>query len=101
MFAIDGKLSDVFGRKTMLVTSIWLFLIGSWLCGFASSMLQMGIARAIAGLGCGGIWVLTAIIIHDLVPIRKRGQYQSYMNMSQTVSVSHNSNLCTNNMYVC
>jgi MFS family permease len=70
----------------MLVASIWMFLIGSWLCGLAGSILQMSIARAIAGIGGGGIWTLTSVTIHDLIPMRKRGQYQSYMNMSQTVS---------------
>lgn len=64
---------------------ICFFLVGSWLCGLAGNMTQMGIARAIAGLGGGGIMTMASVVIHDLVPMRRRGQYQSYVNMSQTV----------------
>lgn len=49
-------------------------------------MVQMGIARAIAGLGGGGIMTMASVVIHDLLPMRRRGQYQSYVNMAQTVS---------------
>lgn len=86
----DGKLSDIFGRKSTLVTIVCFFLLGSWLCGIANSMVQMGIARAIAGLGGGGIMTMASVVIHDLLPMRRRGQYQSYVNMAQTVSTHVN-----------
>lgn len=54
----------------------------------ANSMVQMGIARSIAGLGGGGLMTMASIIIHDLIPMRSRGKYQSYINMAQTVSFS-------------
>lgn len=47
--SLDGKLSDIFGRKSILVAILCIFLIGSVLCGMARTMFQMGIARAIAG----------------------------------------------------
>jgi MFS family permease len=50
-------------------------------------MLEMSIARAIAGLGGGGIMTMASVVIHDLVPMRSRGQYQSYVNMAQTVRI--------------
>ncbi|KAI9470105.1 MAG: major facilitator superfamily domain-containing protein [Benjaminiella poitrasii] len=74
-----GKLSDVFGRKSALVVIVCFFLVGSWFCGLARTMVQMGVARAIAGLGGGGIMTMASVIIHGLVPIRQRGQYQSNM----------------------
>jgi MFS family permease len=64
------------------------FLVGSWFCGAAQSMLQMSLARGIAGLGGGGIMTMASVVIHDLIPMRDRGKYQSYVNMAQTVSLS-------------
>lgn len=52
----------------------------------ANSMVQMSIARAIAGLGGGGLMTMASVVIHDLIPMRSRGKYQSYVNMAQTVS---------------
>ncbi|KAI8638500.1 major facilitator superfamily domain-containing protein [Parasitella parasitica] len=83
-----GKLSDIFGRKSTLVTIVCFFLLGSWLCGIANNMVQMGIARAIAGLGGGGIMTMCSVVIHDLLPMRRRGQYQSYVNMAQTIGTT-------------
>ncbi|KAG0169205.1 hypothetical protein DFQ30_003870 [Apophysomyces sp. BC1015] len=83
-----GKLSDIFGRKTTLVTILVFFLLGSWLCGAAQSMVQMAIARAVAGFGGGGLITMAAVVIHDLFPLRQRGQYQSYVNMAQTVGTT-------------
>lgn len=45
------------------------------LCGAASSMNMLIVARAVAGLGGGGIFSLVVIVISDLVPLRKRGNY--------------------------
>ena len=50
-------------------------------------MTQLSIARAIAGLGGGGIMTMASVVIHDLIPMRDRGRYQSYVNMAQTVSI--------------
>ncbi|KAI9260460.1 major facilitator superfamily domain-containing protein [Helicostylum pulchrum] len=83
-----GKLSDIFGRKSTLVAILCFFLIGSGLCGMANSMVQMSIARAIAGLGGGGLMTMASVVIHDLIPMRSRGKYQSYVNMAQTVGTT-------------
>ncbi|CAO3630775.1 unnamed protein product [Cunninghamella blakesleeana] len=83
-----AKLSDIFGRKTVLVIILIFFLLGSFACGAAQSMVQLGIARAIAGLGGGGLFSISAILIHDLVPMQKRGQYQSYVNIAQTLGAT-------------
>ena len=51
----DGRISDVFGRKTALLFATIVFFIGSFLCGAASNLWILVIARAIAGVGGGGI----------------------------------------------
>ncbi len=73
-----GKLSDIFGRKPLFVWAISLFVAGSALSAFASSMFQLAAFRAIQGLGAGGLFTLALAIIGDIVPPRERGKYQGY-----------------------
>ena len=70
-----GKLSDLYGRRTVFLGAISVFLIGSLLCGAAQSMSQLIIFRSIQGLGGGGIWGLTFAVVGDVVPSRERGRY--------------------------
>ncbi|MFI6478302.1 MDR family MFS transporter [Nonomuraea sp. NPDC050663] len=76
---IWGKIGDIFGRKTIFIISIVLFMIGSVLCGMSQDMGQLIAFRAIQGLGAGGLMVNVMAIIGDLVPPRERGQYQGIM----------------------
>jgi EmrB/QacA subfamily drug resistance transporter len=71
-----GKLSDQYGRKSMLFIAVVTFLVGSALCGAAHSLTQLIIFRAIQGLGAGGLMPLSQTIIADLVPPRERGKRQ-------------------------
>jgi EmrB/QacA subfamily drug resistance transporter len=71
-----GKLSDQYGRKPVLSAAILIFLLGSFLSGVSSSLLQLIIFRAIQGLGAGGLLPLAQIIIGDLVPPAERGRRQ-------------------------
>jgi EmrB/QacA subfamily drug resistance transporter len=71
-----GKLGDLYGRKTVFMTSIVLFLIGSVLCGFAQSMTELIGFRAFQGIGAGGLVVGAMAVLGDLVPPRDRGKYQ-------------------------
>ncbi|WP_063725815.1 MDR family MFS transporter [Cryptosporangium arvum] len=73
-----GKLSDIYGRKPLFVTAIVLFLIGSLLCGTASSMYELAAYRAVQGMGAGGLMSLAFAIIGDIVPPRERSKYQGY-----------------------
>jgi len=73
---IWGKLGDLYGRKTVFLTAIVVFLIGSALCGMSQSMEQLIGFRALQGLGAGGLMVSVMAIIGDLVPPRERGKYQ-------------------------
>ena len=71
-----GKLSDQYGRKPLTYAAVLIFLAGSILSGFAQSMTQLILFRAIQGTGAGGLVPLSQIIIADLVPPRERGRYQ-------------------------
>ncbi|KAJ7367640.1 major facilitator superfamily domain-containing protein [Mycena albidolilacea] len=74
-----GKLSDIFGRKQVLYPSILIFLVGSALCGAAKSMTWLILARALQGIGGGGIQQLVQIIIGDIVSLEERGTYGSFI----------------------
>ncbi|WP_048600399.1 MDR family MFS transporter [Rubeoparvulum massiliense] len=71
-----GKLADMYGRKRVYLVAIFLFVLGSALCGFAGSMQQLALFRAIQGLGAGGVIPLTVTIAGDLFPIEQRGTIQ-------------------------
>jgi EmrB/QacA subfamily drug resistance transporter len=73
-----GKLSDIYGRKRFFSTAITIFVIGSVLCTFATSMLELAVFRAVQGLGAGGLFSLALAIIGDIVAPRERAKYQGY-----------------------
>jgi MFS family permease len=74
-----GKISDMFGRKKIFQSAIGIFLLGSVLCGMASTMDQLIYFRAIQGVGAGGIMTLAMTVIGDVVPARDRGKYQGFI----------------------
>ena len=76
---VYGKLGDLVGRKNLFLVAIGLFLIGSALCGTATSMMQLIIYRAIQGLGGGGLMISSQAITGDLIPPRVRGTYMAPM----------------------
>lgn len=71
-----GKLSDLFGRKKMLLIAVGIFLIGSILSGMSQSMLELVLFRGLQGIGAGGLMTLVLATIGDVVPMRERGKYQ-------------------------
>ena len=71
-----GKISDLFGRKRVLMAAIVIFLIGSICAGMSQSMLQLIIFRGVQGVGAGGLMTLVLAAIADVVAPRERGRYQ-------------------------
>lgn len=71
-----GKLGDLYGRRLMVFVSVGLFLLGSALCGIATNMPFLIIARAVQGLGGGGLFVLALSVVGDVIPPRERGKVQ-------------------------
>lgn len=70
-----AALSDIFGRRELLVPSIALFAIASIVCGVAQSFTTLFVGRVIQGIGGGGIITLAQIIYGDIVPLRQRPRY--------------------------
>lgn len=74
-----GKLSDLFGRKRMFQVALGLFVASSMLAGLAENMGTLIAARAVQGLGTGGLTALPQVILADVVAPRERGRYSGYI----------------------
>jgi MFS family permease len=77
---VYSKLSDLYGRRRLLLTCIALFLLTSVLCAVTRSLDQLIWARALQGLGGGGLMALTQAAIADVMSPRERGRYQGYIS---------------------
>jgi EmrB/QacA subfamily drug resistance transporter len=71
-----GKLSDIYGRRRIYVIAMALFLIGSVMSGLATSMTQLILARALQGLGAGGVQPLAFILIGEMFNLQQRAKMQ-------------------------
>lgn len=83
---IYGRLSDVFGRKKVFFAGASLFCVGSLACGFAPSMFALIIARAVQGLGSGGIMPIGQTIIGDVYSPDERARIQGYLSSMWGIS---------------
>jgi len=73
-----AKLSDILGRKNILVFGVVVFMIGSALCGFAQTMMQLILARGFQGIGAGALMPIVMATMGDLFSPRERGRYQGF-----------------------
>ncbi|GAV55498.1 hypothetical protein ZYGR_0AV01290 [Zygosaccharomyces rouxii] len=76
-----GKLSDITGRKFALLTAHFFFGLGCLLTCFAQNVEQFALARAICGVGGGGINACSSITVSDICTAKERGTYQGYANI--------------------
>jgi EmrB/QacA subfamily drug resistance transporter len=83
---IYGKLSDLYGRKQLLIGGIVLFLIGSALSGLSQEMWQLVLFRGIQGLGAGSLFPISLAVIGDLFTPAERGKYQGLFGLVFGVS---------------
>jgi MFS family permease len=83
---IYAKLSDLFGRKPIILIGIGLFLLGSILCGFAWSMPALIAFRAIQGLGAGAVQPMSITIVGDIYTVAERAATQGYLASVWAVS---------------
>ncbi|HWU47626.1 MAG TPA: MDR family MFS transporter [Humibacter sp.] len=75
---IYGKLSDIFGRRPLFIFAIVVFIVGSILASFSSSMIELAVFRAVQGLGAGGLMSMPLAIMGDMLAPRERAKYQGY-----------------------
>jgi EmrB/QacA subfamily drug resistance transporter len=76
---IAGKLGDMYGRKWVSLSGVILFLLSSWLCGFAPNMWWLILARGAQGIGAGAIFSTVFTLIADIFPdATQRARYQGF-----------------------
>ena len=85
MVPIWGKLSDIYGRKPIIVAGVGIFILGSALCGLAGEfgrlpligggMMQLVVFRAVQGIGGGALFTGAFSVIADMFPPRERGKF--------------------------
>ncbi|MBG1231157.1 MDR family MFS transporter [Aestuariivirga litoralis] len=75
-----GKVSDIVGRRKTLLFAITVFILGSLACALSPNLLILIIARAVQGLGGGGLISLAQTIIADIVSPKERARYMVYIS---------------------
>lgn len=83
-----GKLSDIYGRKPLLLTAYAVFALGNLGAGLSRSLGEVIAWRAIQGVGGAGMASLVAIIIADIVPANEVATFRGYVNISQIIGRS-------------
>ncbi|KAL2137263.1 hypothetical protein VTI74DRAFT_4994 [Chaetomium olivicolor] len=81
-----GKISDIWGRKPIMLIAVGVFWIGSLLSAVSKGMGMLIAARAVQGVGGGGIVILVNVCISDLFSMRKRGVFFGAMGMVWAVA---------------
>jgi MFS family permease len=87
-----GRLSDVFGRKVIMLVMLGLLAVGDLLCGFAKTGPQLYAFRGISGMANGGIMALSMIIVSDIVTLERRGKsvllYAPFRSLANNQQIS-------------
>jgi EmrB/QacA subfamily drug resistance transporter len=77
---VFGTLSDIFGRRIMIIIALGIFVTGSIVCALAPNLLTLILARFLQGIGGGGIIPVVQTIIADAISPKERGEYQAYFS---------------------
>ncbi|KAF2815559.1 MFS general substrate transporter [Mytilinidion resinicola] len=83
-----GSLSTIYGRRNPLLASVLVFVLGSGLCGGASSITMLIAGRAVQGLGAGGVNVLIETVICDIILLRERGKFMALVFSMITIGTA-------------
>ncbi len=76
-----GKLADIHGVRVMLLIGIFTFVLGSIACALSPNITALALARAVQGMGGGGLIALAQTIVADLVSVRERGRALTYFSV--------------------
>jgi MFS family permease len=82
---VIGSFSNIFGRIPMVWISLVLFGIGAIVAAVANDFTVILVGRSIQGVGGGGVIALTEIIVTDMVPLRLRGQWFSFISAAWAI----------------
>jgi MFS family permease len=77
-----GRIGDAFGRKPMLVWSLAVFVAGSTACAAAPNLAVLICARALQGVGGGGLMTLAQALLGEVVSLKERGRFQGWFGAS-------------------
>ncbi|OGM48964.1 putative efflux pump antibiotic resistance protein [Aspergillus bombycis] len=81
-----ARISDIWGRRAILMLSNGVFLCGSLVCALSKTPLMLIGGRAVQGVGSGGIIVMVTIIVADLFPLRERAKYYALTGIIWAIS---------------
>jgi EmrB/QacA subfamily drug resistance transporter len=76
---VYGRLGDTFGRRSMMIVALVIFVAGSVLCALAPNIELLTAFRVLQGFGGGGLMTLSQALIGETIPPRERGRYQGYL----------------------
>lgn len=82
---VVGSFSHIFGRKPLVLLSMIFFGVGAIVAAVANNFTTILVGRSLQGIGGGGIIVLTEIVVTDMVPLRVRGQWFSFISSMWSV----------------
>lgn len=80
-----ASFSHVFGRKPIIIFALILFTVGSAICTAANNLTILLIGRSIQGIGGGGLSALTYVIVSDMVDLRSRGKWFSFISLQWAI----------------
>ncbi|TGO44569.1 hypothetical protein BCON_0495g00010 [Botryotinia convoluta] len=79
---LNGRLSDIFGRKQLLLMSLGILATGNLVCGFSNTPAMLFTFRVVSGLGGGAITALVQIIASDVTTLQQRGKYNGFIGLA-------------------